>query len=519
MSSVLNNIRNQHFKTTHIDPFIRVVIRACRDESAHEEAKELVPIAELVQNNLEILDDDNYYHDNLLPLVVEWFSKQFFAWFQAPECEKCSKALQLSGLSRNVENKQVEHYKCCTNNCTYEYTFIRHNEPTILLRTRKGRCGEWAICFMAILRALDYDTRIVFDSTDHVWNEVWSIKEQRWIHVDSCENVVDKPLLYEAGWSKSLQYCIAFSQYEVLDVTPRYTIDFNSTKSMRNQCDEVWLKEYLEQITDDLLRTVPSNERRCIVRERRAKDVDFLQLISLKPQLISDISQLKGRKTGDINWRIQRGEYSPLVKNHHVIKIMPNEFADSEQVGYKALFTLMYDCDGDRYFNTLGNKETKGWSTLTYEHDNLDYKYERDWRTSYIARYESCPYDKMGRISWRFDISELKNQNELIEILIQGQIYPNTSINLVIKGYNANNGDDPLEERELKLNELNTITRDGDLKPETKVLELVATLSGGCENDDVAWQKPQLFRQTHKEAGEGKFSLKVYRPSDGQRAS
>ena len=63
-------------------------------------------------------------------------------------------------------------YKCDTCHVT-DIRFPRyHSRPETLLVTRRGRCGEWANCFVLCCRALGWDTRHVLDWTDHVWAEV-----------------------------------------------------------------------------------------------------------------------------------------------------------------------------------------------------------------------------------------------------------------------------------------------------------------------------------------------------------
>lgn len=54
--------------------------------------------------------------------------------------------------------------------------------------------------------------------SDHVWTEIYSVSQRRWLHCDSCENGFDNPLVYEVGWGKKLAYILAFSKDQVREI-------------------------------------------------------------------------------------------------------------------------------------------------------------------------------------------------------------------------------------------------------------------------------------------------------------
>ena len=118
----------------------------------------------------------------------------------------------------------------CCHKCGAISRFPRYNSASSVLRSQRGRCGEYSMLILRFFRALGHEARWVVDWSDHVWAEIRLFDD--WIHVDPCEAAIDNPLLYES-WGKTQTYIVAFhpsldsSQADrcIEDVTAIYTSD------------------------------------------------------------------------------------------------------------------------------------------------------------------------------------------------------------------------------------------------------------------------------------------------------
>lgn len=171
------------------------------------------------------------YADQLIKELLNWYKTEFFTWVNKPPCIQCgNKDEQTINGIHPVRPYKTEHFKgkayiverylCSKCNSTYE--FPRFNDICTLLKERRGRCGEWNNCFIAILRSLDIDTRLIWNAEDHVWCEYYSNNQKRWVHIDSCENAYDQPLLYNKGWNKKMSYTFAVNECYILDISEKY---------------------------------------------------------------------------------------------------------------------------------------------------------------------------------------------------------------------------------------------------------------------------------------------------------
>jgi len=155
---------------------------------------------------------------------------------------------------------------------------------------------------------MGYEARHTVDWTDHVWTEFYSEDQGRWIHLDPCEDRFDGPLLYSEGWGKKLTYVIAFSKEEVIDVTCRYTRQWEQCKERRTLCPELWLAEYIQSINAAKSAALPP-QRRMILQNRAEVEKKELEPRNyVKPATWEGGVVLPGRTTGSWEWRKARGE-------------------------------------------------------------------------------------------------------------------------------------------------------------------------------------------------------------------
>lgn len=248
------------------------------------------------------------YEDELLRQLVHWFKREFFTWMNAPACSVCrapdTQLVQTDGPQTPEEVQgeagRVEVYAC--RQCRATTRFPRYNNPLTLLRTRTGRCGEWANCFTLCCRAMSFDARYVLDVTDHVWTEVYSRAAQRWLHCDACEDQVDCPLTYEVGWGKQLSYIFAVSREDVVDTARRYTQDWDAMRARRQDVSERWLAVTIDAMNARLQRTLPPARLAIVCARAVAERDEFARGRAVQA------GEVQGRVSGSVEWKSQRSE-------------------------------------------------------------------------------------------------------------------------------------------------------------------------------------------------------------------
>jgi len=269
-------------------------------------------------------DDVNFEGDDLLlKRLTLYFKSEVMKWCNQPPCcnSTCTgnddgKKMESKGMRgpMNQEEKtggasRVEVYICTL--CNAETTFPRFNSPRALLKSKRGRCGEFANLFGTYCRALGFDTRYILDFTDHVWVEVWSVRQQRWLHADSCEGLIDRPNMYEQGWGKNLSYAVGATHDSVADVSKRYTRKFLSddfqTRRREFSPNEVMSDQVFMQMNGTVRQMSNIVKGRAEELDKRAKmEEKFFNTVQSSG--VWDSEYKEGRISGSLAWKAARHE-------------------------------------------------------------------------------------------------------------------------------------------------------------------------------------------------------------------
>ncbi|XP_017893264.1 peptide-N(4)-(N-acetyl-beta-glucosaminyl)asparagine amidase [Ceratina calcarata] len=465
------------------------------DAELQEKAKKLIPIVDLeivtmtrirqLQkhakfNQIDAEKEIDDVKDLFLMELLHWFKYKFFTWVDSPKCTACFSECNLQEVVRtdDLRCSRTEIHKCTK--CGTRVKFPRYTDPEPLLILRRGRCGEWANTFTLLCRALGYDARFVHDETDHVWTEVWSIREKRWIHLDPCEDVMDRPLMYEKGWKKKLSYIMAFSKDEVQDVTWRYTRDQKAVMKRRNICSEAKLLQFIESLNRH--RQCSPNysaARRQYVIKRRLLELAELIHVPSSKQNPKDDESYHGRTTGSYHWRQTRGEISETAAKH-VWDI--SKYGDA--------FRLRYSIVKDAYKVTNIDSEVlmdmSGWQNGVYEVEGgMRRKEEHDWKMVYLSR---SPGSALGKVKWCFLVKDPNLCVRTFDLKASVQVFFEADVSWELEAIFDN------EKRDQSIVlPIDAYYHTDQLKGSVKLI-LTATLSGGT--GDCAWQHAQLFRQS-----------------------
>ncbi|OCF34733.1 hypothetical protein I316_03777 [Kwoniella heveanensis BCC8398] len=247
--------------------------------------------------------------------LARWFKSSYMRWIDPIPCPTCGGPTFGAGSSQPMSHERldgagrVELHNCRDPACGGQRRFARYGKIRALLRSREGRCGEWAQLFYVFLRVKGIEARYIWNSEDHVWCEYWSPTLQHWVHVDSCEAATNKPLLYARGWGKKQAYCLAFGPYGAEDVTRAYVDDYNGACRGRRRArgwKEIDLRRALYAHTITLRLQLAPPER------ARLEAMDQMQTLWTADEAgrfaEAERMELGGRESGPEDWRKMRDE-------------------------------------------------------------------------------------------------------------------------------------------------------------------------------------------------------------------
>ncbi|XP_055304059.1 peptide-N(4)-(N-acetyl-beta-glucosaminyl)asparagine amidase [Sitodiplosis mosellana] len=461
------------------------------DDRLQYYGRRMIPIRTLTENtikNMRAVQKEQYkqplnkeikdpsFDDWLLVELTKWFNESFFEWVNTLPCKVCGQDDARTKGSQVENDTRVEVLYCCNT----QTKFYRYNDVAQLLLTRKGRCGEYANCFTFLCRCLGYEARLVQATFDHVWTEVFSEAQNRWIHIDPSDNVVDAPLMYQHGWKRKVDYIIAFSHEDIQDVTWRYASNHEEATRNRQRCTE---PEVLKTI---LLLRDKRQMNLSVARKKYLKKRNLREIIELMVQREPTENEKKGRSSGSLSWRLTRGEDQQCTSNNFFVFNATETEANAKE--FNVRFSSAKN-EYERYLHRSNGVEptetAKTWQSCAYRWEKIFRKEERDWKMVYLARAEDSD---RAEIEWKFDFSDRNLKIKDISFKFDVKTYENGQIEV-------------------------TFLHKGKVLPNFQSIKnldsftINVQLSGG--NGDCAWQHTQLFRQSIASINEFPFDLNI----------
>lgn len=260
--------------------------------------------------------------DAIVIELCRWFKHDYMRWIDPIPCPRCGGKTQETGYDQPTRQEaadgggRVEVHRCEDAACATVRRFVRYTTVSMLSKNREGRCGEWAHLFYVFLQLCGVRARYIWNSEDHVWCEYWSDGKQHWVHVDPCENSVDKPMLYDMGWGKKQAFCLAYGRSGAEDVTRAYVADFETGCQARRRAigwSEKALRLALREDTISCRLQLEREDRVALV------DIDRQQAswMADAPRRVEEarLEKLGGRISGPEEWRKARAEMGTKSDN------------------------------------------------------------------------------------------------------------------------------------------------------------------------------------------------------------
>lgn len=108
--------------------------------------------------------------------------------------------------------------------------------------------------------------------------------------------------MYQHGWKRQVDYIIAFSHEDIQDVTWRYTNNHEETRKHRQRCTE-------PELLKSILLIRGKRQKNCTTaRKKFLKIRNLREVVELMVQRQATENEKKGRSSGNLSWRLTRGE-------------------------------------------------------------------------------------------------------------------------------------------------------------------------------------------------------------------